>query len=65
MLPTIVGWIVQWKLSTAVLLTVIEAVVAHFGDRPVPVRTLAEWLAGRPELAVLNAHVRQKELAQA
>jgi spore coat polysaccharide biosynthesis protein SpsF len=43
----------------------IEAVVAHFGDRPVPVRTLADWLSGRPELAVLNAHVRQKELAQA
>lgn len=43
----------------------IEAVVAHFGDRPVPVRTLAEWLTGRPELAELNAHVRQKELAQA
>ncbi|MET8147265.1 cytidylyltransferase domain-containing protein [Actinoplanes sp. NPDC049668] len=43
----------------------IEAIVAHFGDRPVPVRTLAGWLAGRPELTVLNAHVRQKELAQA
>ena len=43
----------------------IEAVVDHFGDRPVPVRTLADWLAGRPELTVLNAHVRQKELAQA
>ncbi|GID96423.1 cytidylyltransferase domain-containing protein [Amorphoplanes digitatis] len=43
----------------------IEAVVAHFGDRPVPVRALAGWLAGRPELTVLNAHVRQKELAQA
>ncbi|BCJ52674.1 hypothetical protein Asp14428_41490 [Actinoplanes sp. NBRC 14428] len=43
----------------------IEAVVAHFGDRPVPVRTLADWLSDRPELAGLNAHVRQKELAQA
>ncbi|WP_305785792.1 cytidylyltransferase domain-containing protein [Symbioplanes lichenis] len=43
----------------------IEAIVAHFGDRPVPVRTLASWLADRPELAGLNAHVRQKELAQA
>ncbi|GAA2491275.1 cytidylyltransferase domain-containing protein [Winogradskya humida] len=43
----------------------IEAVVAHFGDRPVPVRTLADWLADRPELAGINAHVRQKELAQA
>ncbi|MFI7602637.1 cytidylyltransferase domain-containing protein [Actinoplanes sp. NPDC049681] len=43
----------------------IEAVVAHFGDRPVPVRTLADWLTDRPELAALNAHIRQKELAQA
>ncbi|MFI5935048.1 cytidylyltransferase domain-containing protein [Actinoplanes sp. NPDC051494] len=43
----------------------IETVVAHFGDRPVPMRTLASWLADRPELAALNAHVRQKELAQA
>ncbi|MEV4703758.1 cytidylyltransferase domain-containing protein [Actinoplanes sp. NPDC049316] len=43
----------------------IETVVAQFGDRPVPVRTLADWLADRPELAGINAHVRQKELAQA
>jgi spore coat polysaccharide biosynthesis protein SpsF len=43
----------------------IEAIVAHFGDRPVPVRTLADWLTDRPELAGINAHVRQKELAQA
>ncbi|UQU64486.1 NTP transferase domain-containing protein [Couchioplanes caeruleus] len=43
----------------------IEAIVAHFGDRPVPVRTLADWLSDRPELAGINAHVRQKELAQA
>ncbi|WP_082771823.1 cytidylyltransferase domain-containing protein [Actinoplanes sp. TFC3] len=43
----------------------IESIVAHFGDRPVPVRTLAGWLADRPELIGLNAHVRQKELAQA
>lgn len=43
----------------------IEAVVGHFGDRPVPVRALADWLTDRPELAGLNAHVRQKELAQA
>jgi spore coat polysaccharide biosynthesis protein SpsF len=43
----------------------IEAIVAQFGDRPVPVRTLADWLTARPELTVLNAHVRQKELAQA
>ncbi|MEV6600233.1 NTP transferase domain-containing protein [Actinoplanes sp. NPDC051346] len=43
----------------------IEAVVAHFGDRPVPVRVLAGWLADRPELVGLNSHVRQKELTQA
>jgi spore coat polysaccharide biosynthesis protein SpsF len=43
----------------------IESIVEHFGDRPVAVRTLADWLADRPELTLLNAHVRQKALAQA
>ena len=43
----------------------IEAIVGHFGDRPAPVRTLARWLADRPDLAVLNAHVQQKALVQA
>lgn len=43
----------------------IEAIVEHFGDRPVPVRTLADWLADRPELAALNQHIRQKSLAEA
>jgi spore coat polysaccharide biosynthesis protein SpsF len=43
----------------------IEAIVGHFGDRTVPVRTLASWLADRPELTALNAHVRQKALVQA
>jgi spore coat polysaccharide biosynthesis protein SpsF len=43
----------------------IEAIVDHFGDGAIPVRTLAEWLADRPELVGINAHVRQKELAQA
>ncbi|MEU4559331.1 glycosyltransferase family protein [Actinoplanes sp. NPDC023936] len=47
----------DWKL--------IEAVIDHFGDAPVAVRTLASWLDGQPELAALNAHVRQKELDQA
>ena len=47
----------DWKL--------IEAVVDHFGDTAVPVRVLADWLAGRPELTALNSHVRQKELSQA
>ena len=47
----------DWKL--------IEAVVDHFGDAPVAVRTLADWLADQPELAALNSHVRQKSLDQA
>ena len=37
----------------------------HFGDAPTPLRSLAGWLAERPELVRLNAHVRQKELVQA
>ena len=28
-------------------------------------RTLADWLAGQPDLVVLNAHVEQKALVQA
>jgi spore coat polysaccharide biosynthesis protein SpsF len=43
----------------------IEAIVAHFGDRTVPVRDLAGWLASRPELVMLNGHVRQKAMAEA
>lgn len=43
----------------------IEAIVTHFGDRPVPLRTLAGWLAERPDLMVLNAHVQQKALVEA
>ncbi|BFU47276.1 cytidylyltransferase domain-containing protein [Krasilnikovia sp. MM14-A1004] len=43
----------------------IEAIVEHFGDEPIEVRVLADWLADRPELTVLNAHVRQKALQQA
>ncbi|MDI6100499.1 glycosyltransferase family protein [Actinoplanes sp. NEAU-A12] len=43
----------------------IEAIVDHFGDAPVAVRTLADWLADRPELASLNTHIVQKELEQA
>lgn len=43
----------------------IETVVGHFGDQPVPLRTLADWLADRPELAMLNRHIRQKSLAEA
>jgi spore coat polysaccharide biosynthesis protein SpsF len=47
----------DWKL--------IEAVVEHFGDEPIPLRDLAGWLAGRPELVELNSHVLQKALVQA
>jgi spore coat polysaccharide biosynthesis protein SpsF len=47
----------DWKL--------IEAIVEHFGDDPIEVRTLADWLAGQPELVLLNAHVEQKVLSQA
>jgi spore coat polysaccharide biosynthesis protein SpsF len=37
----------------------IEAVVGAFGEAPVPVRTLADWLAEHPDLVALNANVRQ------
>jgi spore coat polysaccharide biosynthesis protein SpsF len=47
----------DWKL--------IEAIVGHFGDEPISVRELANWLAGRPDLIELNAHVLQKALVQA
>ncbi|GAA4596576.1 spore coat polysaccharide biosynthesis protein SpsF [Actinoplanes octamycinicus] len=47
----------DWKL--------IEAIVDRFGDRPVGVAAVAEWLAEHPELVELNAHVHQKELSQA
>jgi spore coat polysaccharide biosynthesis protein SpsF len=47
----------DWKL--------IEAIIGHFGDEPVEVRELADWLAGQPELVLLNAHVEQKALIQA
>ena len=43
----------------------IEAIVGHFGDAPVRVAAIAEWLGGRPELAELNAHIMQKDLEQA
>ncbi|HWH01087.1 MAG TPA: NTP transferase domain-containing protein [Pilimelia sp.] len=42
----------------------IAAVVAHLGDEPVPLARLAGWLAERPELRRLNAHIRQKALVQ-
>lgn len=47
----------DWKLM--------EAIVDHFGDEPVSIRALADFLAGRPDLIELNAHVLQKALVQA
>ena len=52
-------------LDTADDWRLITAIVEHFGDAPLPVRVLADWLADRPELCQLNAHVRQKALFQA
>ncbi|MCG5217249.1 NTP transferase domain-containing protein [Streptosporangium sp. KLBMP 9127] len=43
----------------------IHAVVESFGDGPPSVRTLVEWLRARPEMAEINAHVRQKALQEA
>ena len=42
-----------------------EAIVDEFGDEPVSVRALADFLQGRPDLIELNAHVLQKALIQA
>jgi spore coat polysaccharide biosynthesis protein SpsF len=47
----------DWKL--------LNAIFEHFGDEPMDVRTLAAWLAERPQLTELNAHVLQKALIQA
>jgi spore coat polysaccharide biosynthesis protein SpsF len=47
----------DWKL--------IEAIVGHFGDEPLAIRAVAAWLAERPDLTELNAHVLQKALIQA
>jgi spore coat polysaccharide biosynthesis protein SpsF len=47
----------DWKL--------IESIVDHFGDEPIGVRALTDWLGARPELADLNGHVRQRALDQA
>ncbi|WP_033343746.1 cytidylyltransferase domain-containing protein [Catenuloplanes japonicus] len=41
----------------------IEAVVAHFGDRIVPVAELSAWLDANPDVRALNGTVRQKALA--
>ncbi|MFG2002630.1 cytidylyltransferase domain-containing protein [Spirillospora sp. NPDC048911] len=43
----------------------VEAVAAKFGDVPVPRRELVDWLDLHPGVRALNAHVRQKELAEA
>jgi spore coat polysaccharide biosynthesis protein SpsF len=52
-------------LDTSEDWALIERIIEHFGDHAVPVRTLTDWLAHRPELTVLNAHVEQKALIQA
>ena len=44
---------------------VIQAVADAFGDRPVPLRTLTEWLERHPEVRGINADVQQKNLEQA
>ncbi|MDP9797812.1 spore coat polysaccharide biosynthesis protein SpsF [Catenuloplanes nepalensis] len=41
----------------------IEAVVAHFGDRIVGVGELSAWLDANPDVRALNGEVRQKALA--
>ncbi|MBO2452186.1 glycosyltransferase family protein [Actinomadura barringtoniae] len=43
----------------------IEAVVNKFGDVAVPYQELIDWLEINPDVRALNAHVRQKELAEA
>lgn len=52
-------------LDTAEDWRLIEAVVDWFGDSPVPLRTLTEWLTAHPEIRLINAEVRQKALEQA
>ena len=42
----------------------IEAVVAHFGDRTIPAGELVRWLLDNPEVRELNREVRQKELVE-
>ncbi|GAA5071293.1 spore coat polysaccharide biosynthesis protein SpsF [Thermocatellispora tengchongensis] len=44
---------------------VIQRIVAKFGDQPVSVAELIDWLHLHPEVAELNAHVRQKSLQEA
>lgn len=43
----------------------IAAIVGHFGDEPGAVREVAGFLATRPDLMELNAHVLQKALVEA
>jgi spore coat polysaccharide biosynthesis protein SpsF len=52
-------------LDTEDDLKLILSIVDHFGDEPVDIKTLATWLASRPDLVELNAHVLQKALVQA
>ena len=52
-------------LDTEDDLKLILSIVDHFGDEPVDIKTLATWLASRPDLIEMNAHVLQKALVQA
>lgn len=40
----------------------IQAVVAHFGDKPAAIDRLVPWLRDHDEVTALNAHVHQKVL---
>lgn len=52
-------------LDTAQDASLLAAVVAELGDRPVRWRELVALLRGRPDLVALNADVRQKRLEEA
>lgn len=49
-------------LDTPDDLRLIEAVVAHFGDRPPAMPELVDWLRANSGVTDLNAHIRQKVL---
>jgi spore coat polysaccharide biosynthesis protein SpsF len=52
-------------LDTAEDWALIQEVVRAFGDKPIPYRTLIDWLTDHPEVCALNAGVRHKELTEA
>lgn len=51
-------------LDTPDDLALIERVVESFGDRPADVDDVTAWLAARPDVVALNAHVEQKALQE-